>query len=63
MARKLKCPICGRPVVWRGNPYRPFCSERCQLVDLDRWFSEEYRVSVPRDLWEDEEKEGEDGKI
>ncbi len=40
----MKCPTCGRPVDWKDNPFRPFCSERCQLVDLGRWVEGEYRV-------------------
>ncbi|MBU6507910.1 MAG: DNA gyrase inhibitor YacG [Alphaproteobacteria bacterium] len=35
------CPICGKPVVMR---YRPFCSQRCAMVDLGRWFGGGYRV-------------------
>jgi len=33
--------------VWENNPWRPFCSERCKLIDFDRWTSEEYRVPGP----------------
>jgi hypothetical protein len=40
----MNCPTCGRPVDWKDNPFRPFCSERCKLVDLGRWVTEEYRV-------------------
>jgi endogenous inhibitor of DNA gyrase (YacG/DUF329 family) len=40
----MKCPICGKPVEWQDNPFRPFCSERCKLVDLGRWVTEEYSV-------------------
>ena len=40
----MKCPTCGKPVEWKKNPFRPFCSERCQLVDLGRWVEGEYRV-------------------
>lgn len=43
----MKCPICGTATVWRGNPYRPFCSERCRIIDLAKWSSEEYSVSIP----------------
>lgn len=43
----LKCPICGKPTVWKDNPDRPFCSERCRIIDLGTWASEDYRVSVP----------------
>jgi uncharacterized protein len=40
----MKCPTCGKPAEWKENPYRPFCSERCKLIDLGRWVNEEYRV-------------------
>ena len=40
----MKCPICGKPVEWKDNPFRPFCSERCKLVDLGRWVNDEYSV-------------------
>ena len=30
--------------MWEGNVFRPFCSERCQLLDLEGWFSERYRI-------------------
>jgi endogenous inhibitor of DNA gyrase (YacG/DUF329 family) len=39
-----KCPTCGKPVEWQDNSYRPFCSERCKLIDFSRWANEEYRV-------------------
>jgi uncharacterized protein len=39
-----KCPTCGKPVEWQDNPWRPFCSERCKLIDFGRWTDEEYRV-------------------
>ncbi len=41
----VKCPICKKETAWRDdNPFRPFCSERCRLIDLGKWASEEYRV-------------------
>jgi endogenous inhibitor of DNA gyrase (YacG/DUF329 family) len=43
----MRCPICHQDVFWEGNPYRPFCSERCKLIDLDHWLSERYRISTP----------------
>jgi uncharacterized protein len=39
-----KCPTCGKPIEWQNNIWRPFCSERCKLIDFGRWTSEEYRV-------------------
>jgi endogenous inhibitor of DNA gyrase (YacG/DUF329 family) len=44
----MKCPTCGKPAAWKDNPFRPFCSERCKLVDFGRWVNEEYRVPAER---------------
>ena len=39
------CPHCGKEHQWdTNNRFRPFCSERCKMIDLGRWASEEYRV-------------------
>ncbi|MDY7018410.1 MAG: DNA gyrase inhibitor YacG [Nitrospirota bacterium] len=38
------CPACKKPALVEENPFRPFCSERCKLLDLYRWMSEEYRI-------------------
>ncbi|OLE51347.1 MAG: DNA gyrase inhibitor YacG [Acidobacteria bacterium 13_1_20CM_3_53_8] len=40
----MKCPTCGKVIVWEGNEWRPFCSERCKMIDFGRWANEEYRV-------------------
>jgi len=40
----MRCPTCGKPVEWKDNLFRPFCSERCKLLDFGRWVSEEYSV-------------------
>jgi uncharacterized protein len=39
-----KCPRCGKGTEDAGNLHRPFCSERCKLIDLGNWFSEAYRI-------------------
>ena len=41
------CPLCHQPSTWEGNPWRPFCSERCQMTDLGAWAAERYRVPSP----------------
>ena len=38
------CPTCHKASFWEGNAFRPFCSERCRLVDLQGWFGERYRI-------------------
>jgi endogenous inhibitor of DNA gyrase (YacG/DUF329 family) len=40
----MKCPTCGHVIKWEDNPFRPFCSERCKLIDLGAWVNEEYSV-------------------
>ncbi len=49
MAKKtiVKCPTCGRDADFFAEPVGPFCSTRCKMVDLGKWFGEEYRVSEP----------------
>jgi len=43
--RPVSCPRCGARTVYSpANPWRPFCSERCKLIDLGAWASEKYRV-------------------
>ncbi|MDC4338078.1 DNA gyrase inhibitor YacG [Acinetobacter baumannii] len=44
MPRTFPCPRCGEPSVWEGNEFRPFCSERCKLMDLGAWANDEYRL-------------------
>ena len=47
MSSTVQCPTCGAPVEWTPeNAQRPFCSERCKLIDLGAWASESYRVPV-----------------
>jgi endogenous inhibitor of DNA gyrase (YacG/DUF329 family) len=41
----LACPTCQRQLTWTPEfPFRPFCSERCKMVDLGAWFAEERSV-------------------
>lgn len=39
--------MCNRETFSEGNPFRPFCSERCKLIDLDNWLAGRYRLSRP----------------
>jgi endogenous inhibitor of DNA gyrase (YacG/DUF329 family) len=40
----MRCPICKAKTRYAGNPYRPFCSERCKLIDLAKWLEGCYKV-------------------
>ena len=45
--RMVNCPRCGTATPWsEANAYRPFCSERCKLIDLGEWATEKYRVPI-----------------
>lgn len=41
---KIKCPTCRKWTEWQGNLFRPFCSERCKLIDLGAWASDKYHI-------------------
>ncbi len=42
----INCPTCQKPQVWDPeNRYRPFCSQRCRLIDLGEWASENHRIA------------------
>ncbi|MCF6180095.1 MAG: DNA gyrase inhibitor YacG [Geopsychrobacter sp.] len=50
--KNIRCPQCRTLTEWQENPFRPFCSERCRLIDLGSWASGDYAIvgaSVPQD--------------
>jgi hypothetical protein len=51
MTTKVQCPTCQKPVTWSAeSKWKPFCSERCKLIDLGEWANENHRIkgeSVP----------------
>ena len=45
MVTMVKCPQCSRRVPWTpDSSYRPFCSDRCRLIDLGAWLTEQHRI-------------------
>lgn len=55
----VNCPQCGKPTPWTpANAHRPFCSERCKLIDLGAWATESYRIPTPEP--EPDQPEGKD---
>ena len=46
--------MCKKTTTWEENPNRPFCSERCKLLDLGKWVFEEYKI--PGEKAEEEKK-------
>lgn len=48
MTTIVKCPTCQTDVVWQPeSEFRPFCSKRCQLIDLGEWASESHSIAEP----------------
>ena len=42
----VECPTCGAPVEWSAaSPFRPFCSDRCKLIDLGAWAAEDHKIA------------------
>jgi endogenous inhibitor of DNA gyrase (YacG/DUF329 family) len=57
-----RCPHCKEKIHWEGNQYRPFCSQKCKLIDLGMWIEEEYRITVTKQTNE-EKGEGRGGMV
>jgi uncharacterized protein len=58
--RVVPCPQCGKPVEWASSStWRPFCSERCKLIDLGAWASEAYRIPLAESPESDDGAPGE----
>lgn len=63
MPRKVKCPTCRKETAWEDNPYRPFCSDRCRVIDLGGWAQERYRIPGEEfDIRSDDEEDEETRK-
>ena len=52
----VNCPHCKKQFSYYDSNWRPFCSERCRLVDLGKWLDEGYRIPTTECEIEDEEK-------
>jgi endogenous inhibitor of DNA gyrase (YacG/DUF329 family) len=55
----VKCPRCSKPVSWNDEfPFKPFCCERCKLIDLGAWAFEENTIpgeNIPDDNENDDQ--------
>jgi uncharacterized protein len=57
---KIICPVCKNITTWEENPFRPFCTERCKLIDLGAWASDEYRI--PGNPVDETDQAGQEGE-
>ena len=56
--RTVRCPTCTKPVPWSAEQlFKPFCCERCKLIDLGEWVMEEKRIPGESVPLEDESRE------
>jgi endogenous inhibitor of DNA gyrase (YacG/DUF329 family) len=51
----VKCPTCGKQTQYEGNEFRPFCSERCKLLDFGAWTEEEFSLPAETSSMTEEE--------
>jgi endogenous inhibitor of DNA gyrase (YacG/DUF329 family) len=51
---RITCPICKKITTWEENPWRPFCTEQCKLIDLGAWASGQYLIEGKKEENEDE---------
>jgi endogenous inhibitor of DNA gyrase (YacG/DUF329 family) len=66
MPLKVKCPTCRKEAAWENNPHRPFCSDRCQLIDLGAWAEERYKIpgqEIGFNLGDDDDEDDEDKQV
>ena len=51
----VKCPTCGKQTEYTGNEFRPFCSERCKLIDFGAWADEEFALPAQTESLSEED--------
>lgn len=50
MTTNVLCPQCQKPVTWNESSFwKPFCSERCKLIDLGDWAVGSHRIAGPKE--------------
>jgi endogenous inhibitor of DNA gyrase (YacG/DUF329 family) len=60
---KVQCPTCKKEIFWSSEfPYRPFCSERCKLIDLGAWAMEKHAIPDEESSLESKKNETPDEK-
>ena len=61
--KAVSCPTCGTQVEWiEKNTYRPFCSDRCKLIDFGQWATEQHSIAGAPSF-PDFEEDNSDGSI
>lgn len=56
----ITCPTCGTKNTWKpDNAFRPFCSDRCKLIDLGDWAAEKHVIPGEKAPLDDKEQDDE----
>lgn len=50
------CPRCKKKFNYYSSEFRPFCNEKCRLIDLGQWLNESYTVPVQNLTLEEAER-------
>ncbi len=45
---EIKCPHCQKKFNYYSSKFRPFCTERCKMIDMGHWWNESYTVPIPQ---------------
>lgn len=59
--KQVTCPSCKKKGEWFAGKYGPFCSQRCKLIDLGKWFGGEHVISEPLKVEHLQQAENQDG--
>jgi endogenous inhibitor of DNA gyrase (YacG/DUF329 family) len=54
---KVNCPQCDKVFSYYDSEFRPFCCERCKMIDLGHWFEESYRLPTKETIRPDQNNE------
>ncbi|WP_027849512.1 DNA gyrase inhibitor YacG [Marinospirillum minutulum] len=58
ITRIFPCPTCGKPsILTKENAFRPFCCERCKLIDLGAWAAEDHKIAGDELLLEQDDQD------
>ncbi|MCY4523996.1 MAG: DNA gyrase inhibitor YacG [Halobacteriovoraceae bacterium] len=55
--KKIKCPTCRKTLEYYSSKYRPFCSEKCKMIDLGHWLDESYTIPEKKEDFPEEKKD------
>lgn len=55
--KMVSCPHCKTEFNYYESEYRPFCQEKCKMIDLGNWLSENYTIASQGPVEEEDEEQ------